>query len=1537
MRAFFVSGTIDGPRIGGSGFFREEHLSLSANFAVSETPALLDWATLSRSAGAMALPSLSGGPVSKVADLYEAAWTANSLLDLLAGDSDELHLEPQGEDGLGVEFYQVQRSGEREYHSVKRQAPSTSGAWTPSQLVVNSPISGRSILGDLFEHLGRSATARAVFVSQDGARHMRELAERARAASSLEAFRPLLSGELKAAFDKQVTPLAQDETDAYQKLRQSEFRTVGHNELVRFVEQRVPALVQRADGKPAEPHDVRLLLSNFAWNRLGQTVTPADVVNELQVRGFSEQPLAMSAQVRGQVKERNEAYLHRVQKTLINGAYIPRSQAAAIVEELRDGGQSLLLAGSAGEGKTCVVAQVLKTLHDAGIPHLALSMDELEGIVSSADLGERLGLPASPAIVLGQMSGDNRAVLCIDQLDALSFVSGRNVQGREVLEELVLQASRYPQLRILLACRSFDLDRDASLSGLVNGESPTARRINVEELSVEDVQTSLAAAGITELALSESQVKLLRTPLHLYLLLGGGTTRSSFGSRRDLFERYWDEKRQRVDEFTQAGAFVKAVDRLSDLLSARRQLQAPRLALAGHEAALDAMASEGVVVIEGSQAAFSHASFFDYAFARGFIGRGEELVGWLQTDGQDLFRRSQTRQVLEFLRDDGPKVYLETLSHLLADESVRFHLKRLALDWLGQLADPREGEWQVLTEQDEQLDSHVIGSIRNNVHWFDLLNRLGVLGGWLTSEREEDRSKALFLLRMPEVLRDRSPSVASLLRTLMGGSEADKQSLLAVMSRGAAYHSREMMDLFLELVRDGTLDEARGFAMNDDWWSVLYEMSTEKPGYCSEAIGHWLDRQCELAAQTAWWSQSSEHVISSSASGAPLAFARELLPRIARAAGGPDSAAWEHALIGVKDEVTEALSGALRRLALEDPGGLDDLVASLPAVPLPNIEIDTLKMDAWASNPSRYADRILKLLIERDELLDAPGAGRAVSAGTGAGKRDLCASVEQLLLKHAPEDERGRWYGYSQYRLLSHFKAGAVSAQGTRRLEELRRKFGDESPSDRPLVIRGTAGSVPPRIPDDATELMSDEEWLHAMRTLRRRRNSGSEDLDWDQVTLSRQLEAQTKKDPERFASLAADLMTNDIPPLYFAAVLDGLACREQENLRLEGIIKVVRRLHQLANRPCGLAIVRAVKTIASSDVPPDVIGAVAFYATEDPDPHGDEWFTNLARDAGPSELLALTAGINSVRGAAAETVAALLFADTDRTALLRSAVEALVRDPTLTVRTLAPLPLLAILHDDEPESLDLFDVLCADADPILGTRYFELYLNHAVYRSYEAVRSTLLRMVVSEEADVRRAAARQICLAALHDGGFQKAAIEDAARVENGDPEMRLGAAGIYARSCGQVDVASQCLQKLPRFFADSAAEVRMEAAHCFSYIQPEKILEHDALIEAFSASAAFADRASALLRLLESMSSPLPGSVCSLADRAVDAWGEAAGDISTSAAGDAYILSKLVVRFYAQASDDAQGGRALDAIDRMIEVDFSGLQDELSAADRG
>ena len=1152
-----------------------------------------------------ALPSFLGGTAAKVADLYEAAWTVNSLLDLLAGRIRELHLEPQGADGLGVEFYRVLPSREREYHSVKRQVPGSANAWTPYQLTHTVVRSGRSILQDLFSHLAEDATSTAVFVSQDAAGLMRELAERARATTDADAFRHVLSDDHRREFEERIAP--PNPSAAHSMLRRCHFETIGHRLLVQAVEDRIPALIQCTDGMPADPADVRRVLSEFAWQRFGQAVTVDDLVNELGGQRYAEQPLAAGAQVRARIAERNDAFRIRIGRTLINGAHIPRDQVTDIVDTITKGAESLLLAGRAGEGKSSILAQVLDRVREAGVTYLALSMEDLDGVISSADLGGRLGLPASPAIVFGEMSAGNRAVLCIDQLDALSFVSGRNVQGHQLLEELIQQASRYPELRLLLACRSFDLDHDDTLRSLVSGQSATARQVNIELLTDDDVEDAIAVAGLTNLALSGSQVELLRTPLHLFLFLGVREPRGDFGQRRDLFNRYWEEKRRRVDESAGNGAFARAADRLSTALSDRRQLQVSKAALFGDEAALDAMASEGVVIVDGSKVSFFHASFFDDVFARGFVSRGEDLVDWLKVAGQGLFRRSQVRQVLEYLRDDDHERYLRTLSRLLGDESVRVHLKRFTLDWLGQLEDPREMEWMLMEEQDENLQRHVLGAMRNRVPWFDLLDSLGILHSWLTSGAEEDRDRAVYLLRARKILQFRSAQAAHLFRELVGGSEPDRQRLLVAMSLGDPHHSREMMDLFLALIDDGTLDNARGFGANADWWLVSYGMSTARPDYCSEAIGHWLDRQYVLAEQrgdsgldpSTRRSRFSKDVIEKAAAGAPLAFARELLPRVAQAASGPDARRWGRPF-GLHGQIVAGLMTAITELANDDPASLDSLFADFH--PDPAIVIEQLKLSAWAANPDRYADHILGRLLEREEILNASGIGSAVRAGTNLGSPALSSELERIVLDHAPQAERGQWYGHSQFQLLSNFAPKTLSDRGARRLKELQRKFGDGRPPDSSIVPKVSASAVPPRIPDDATARMSDAEWIHAMQTLQLRRSGQVNDVGWDQSRLSSQLRTRTKMEPERFARLAAVEMPDELPPRYFSAVIEALAEVDRDAVALGEILAVIRRLHAAprttvwtrnrASRPVPSRWRRFHQNIVAK--------SVAFYATLD-------------------------------------------------------------------------------------------------------------------------------------------------------------------------------------------------------------------------------------------------------------------------------------------------------------------------------------------------
>ena len=110
---------------------------------------------------------------------------------------------------------------------------------------------------------------------------------------------------------------------------------------------------------------------------------------------------------------------------------------------------------------------------------------------------------------------------------------------------------------------------------------------------------------------------------------------------------------------------------------------------------MDRLASEGVLTFDRRRYGFGHESFFDYCFARVFVGQRESLVSFLKGSEQHLFRRAQIRQVLAYLRDADRARYVEEIRALLSDEGVRAHVKGLAFALLAEVTDPSEEEWAI--------------------------------------------------------------------------------------------------------------------------------------------------------------------------------------------------------------------------------------------------------------------------------------------------------------------------------------------------------------------------------------------------------------------------------------------------------------------------------------------------------------------------------------------------------------------------------------------------------------------------------------------------------------------------------------------------------------------------------------------------------------------------------------------------------------------------------------------------------------------------
>lgn len=1507
-----------------------------------------------------ALPSLPGGPAAKVADLYERAWTVQTMLDLLSGEVVEVRLEEPGTAGLGVEFSRVSATGRIEYHSVKRQAPRSTARWTVAELTRASPSTARSILGDLFTHLNAPGTNRAVFVSQDAVAQLREAAERAMASSSLEQFLGRLPKIQRDAFVRSVAPLADSEQEAFAKLRCCEFVTIAHRELVRNVERRVAALISRENSEPTDAAAARTLLEEFAWRRLGQSVRAEDVRQELRRHGFRQLRRHSLEDTLEQIRSRTRAYLGRIEQALINGAVIPRSQSAVVAEMLAHTDESLLLSGGAGAGKSCILAQAVRQLDARGVACLALPASDLRGAFSSSEVGQRLGLADSPAAELASAARGRPAVLCIDQLDGLGGESERNELGQRVLRELIEQAAQHPNLRLLFVCRSFDLEEVRSLKWISEGTSPVARPVEVSMLNLDDVDRALQAAAIDRRQLTDSQMELLRIPLHLYLFIEAAQSRElGFATIDDLFDAYWHEKAIRVASRPQVsgGDWAAAASRLALALSEQEAYAAPEYELVdAFPAAAAAMASESVVFIQSGEVGFFHESFFDYAFARSFATEKRDLVDWLREDRQAYFRRRQVLGVLTFLRRRQAERgrYLLELEQLLADTEVRFHIKKRVLDWLGSLADPTADEWEIVERRDEALGDHARELVRNSVPWFDRLHAMQRWDRWLDGAAD-GVDRTVWLLEAPTLMAERIDAVLGLLSQHRDDTPEWRLRLWSVARWSDGYGSPVKQTWLLKLIQTEPLerpdDLARVARLLSD---ILFAVKQEAPSFTPQVIGAWFDRA--FAEPTAAAALSSERldlelglddwITNECASAAPQAFLREVLPRIARVErvapmrfiGAPRS--------GDSPErgPYSLAASVMRQLAVDEPEALEAIVEATAQEDADWTRWMSIAwLDAMSANPDWFAEAIVRFILgdpgHRLDLGYSWGSGGAEltlavsrTALAAAGERcsdESVEALEQAILSFEPRRERTEpKHAEIQLALLWCLAENRVRESTRRRIQELEDLFPEKQRRGAPQVLDddGFGWSVSPISDDQALEI-SDERWLETMRDVARTGETYQGNTFVGGVNeLAQTLERATAQEPARFSALSDRLHASDSPE-YFEAVLRGLTKSEEASPRagsLQQACQILDRIREFRVTIPSAQIAHAIAALAEEPLPDDLMAWLSEIATTDPDPEKDDW---LVPD-GP--MAPVSQAINTARGSAADAIAKLLYADRDRWNLFRETVHQLTADPVLAVRSTAANCLLAIQSSNPDEALGCFQLLLDGAEPIVGSFYVEHFISRATRRSYLDMRSTLNRLLDSGEASAQRVGARWIVLSAL--SPQYAAAREDEAKVLQLGEHIRAGAADIYAANLLHEQAGSRCADRLAEMLDDESEIVRESAAAWWHSLAPDHIAEQGPLVSAVARSRAFGEfRISGLLIRLGDCSGPPPVQICDIAERALAEFGPKAASIQHMESMVAQRLAKLLFRLLDATDDGRLETRVRNIIDQMIEANFYGVEEEL------
>ncbi len=880
----------------------------------------------------------AGGEADKFGNRYEGAWTVRQLFEVLLGNADAITVEATGETGSGVEFILECPDAPNQVHQVKRQRGSAN-SWTLRALETEGVLVAAARHGEA----GREFH----FVSTVPSRRLDRLADRARRSNSLEHFIDgfLDGNEITDDFNYLASTVWSTPQRAWEILRRTRVRWPDEREL-RATNSALAGMIL-AGGEPALAW---LGLGDLILNDLGLRLSLDALSERLEAYGLRIDPLAEHADLRSRVGDLTAAWLEGVGAELLEPR-IARGEADDILAGLTEEMRLVIATGNAGDGKSAVLHQVVERLGAEDWPLLAFRLDRLDPFRTASELGERLELPSSPASVLAALAGDGPALLVIDQLDAVSLLSGRMPASFDGVTALLREVAAFPEIRVLLACREFDIQNDNRLRRLTEGDDG-AEKVTIGPLSVEQVAAALVELGLDPGGLDAAQLDLLRSPLHLVLLAGALPEEGalSFTSTKDLFDLFWASKARAVrHDRDPAPRFTEVIDVLIDAMSASQRLAVPDSELDSGDLLADAdvLASEHVLVRDANRIAFFHEAFFDYAFARRWIRRGESLVQFLAASEQELFRRSQVRQVLNHLRDEDPGRFTAEFVELLRSDDVRFHVKDVVLRLLGALPDPSHEDWLAVSEllsAGLSFEDRLWGALRSP-GWFHRLSSEGVIERWL-GEDSGLRNRALDILI--SAVRQHPDEVAHLIAA-QSSAPGYPQMLLAAARFAELHASRELFDLLLQAVREGQIDASSG-----EVWIDLHGLAKEEPEWAIEFLcAHFAERPGHLELDSEGKvtdlgrrDHTQLELITDSAASRPLLFCEELLPYLldamaATSEGGDRPLAdrhftyrtWRADIHTVDDALLQAMRASLRALGESEPEALAPFIDALEADP----------------------------------------------------------------------------------------------------------------------------------------------------------------------------------------------------------------------------------------------------------------------------------------------------------------------------------------------------------------------------------------------------------------------------------------------------------------------------------------------------------------------------------------------------------------------------------------------------------------------------
>lgn len=897
---------------------------------------------------------------------------------------------------------------------------------------------------------------------------------------------------------------------------------------------------------------------------------------------------------------------------------------------------------------------------------------------------------------------------------------------------------------------------------------------------------------------------------------------------------------------------------------------------------------------------------------------------------------------------------------MLNDPEIRFHLKKIVFALLAELSNPTNDEWKILSpflnDSADPRSKEVKYILSKSIPWIERLNSEGQLRKWLADTNNDNINLAIILL---SVIQKYAPEiVVDLMAPYVDKSEIWDQKLLQIIKTSKVNASERFFKLVLHFIDKGILDEVGELdPFTGHFWYAQDSLTKDNPAWACELLGHYLNRKLIMSLRVGQPNpfdrekgSISKYIrddeiansIKECSERSPEAFIYELLPCMLKIIGftayrdnETGKSTWYDQVwrfryyydrigIYIDESLLSSMKTAMALLAKNKQGDFKSIGDFLGDLEFETIHF--LLMGAYSANGDGSVQDAVNYISKFPICFEAGyyednyrAAKELLESITPYCSAEQISQLVIGILKYFP-DQRNGHHRIAQFALLDSINPISRSESVIRYINKFEYEFG-RLPQEPPRSFM--YGGVKSPIPEEEAQKMSDDDWLRAISLY----DSDDRPFSTEGDTfvggashLSYVLEKQVKNYPKRFTSIIQKF-PEDANIHYFNAVLRGI---KDSNLDMNSKLEVCKRCHNLKNRPCGTEICDTISKIADNNLPNEALDIVAWYATRDPDPEKEIWRISSANGTPYYGGDMLNAGLNSVRGRAAEALASLVFYKKDRILYLKSVIETMVRDPLIEVRSWVALTLISVLRHDRDLAVMLFQQLCDTEDLLLSTYHVECFLRYAMNTHFSALKSILERMILSHESEVAKAGSRQICVISFE--------LEDAILLMesclSGTEDQRFGASEVFSANL-KID-PDFCKENLIRLFSDSSERVRIKASSCFRHLVGDELGEFADLIKAFIESPAFDSDKGDLIWALEKTTAKMPEITYEACKKVFESINY---DHESSIGVD---IAHLILRVYSQNKDSSLGTKCLDLIDAMIEKGVYRIDKELLNFDR-